>query len=144
LLSQLAGQVLPGVHELIADLRRLAHPPLLGLLTGNIRPGARLKLGHYGLWDHFELGAFGDDHEDRNRLAVVARTRAGERLQRELPGDEILVIGDTPRDVECARAIDARMLAVATGTFALDDLRACRPTWAVTDLREALVKELIA
>src|SRR5262245_60934352 len=72
LLGQLTGRVLPGVHEMMAELKSLAQPPLLGLLTGNVRLGAQIKLRHYQLWDHFQTGAFGDDHEDRNKLADIA------------------------------------------------------------------------
>src|SRR6185436_15360643 len=75
LLAQTEGCVLPGVKGWISGLGELAHRPLVGLLTGNIVLGARLKLGHYGLWHHFRVGAFGDDHENRNELAAIALAR---------------------------------------------------------------------
>lgn len=136
LLGQLDGRVLPGVHAWLSAVAARTEPPLLGLLTGNISLGARIKLGHFGLWDRFETGAFGDDHEDRNQLARIARARARSRLGDDLSGDEILVIGDTPRDVECARAIDAKALSVATGSYSVDELRALRPEWAVKSLEQ--------
>jgi phosphoglycolate phosphatase-like HAD superfamily hydrolase len=142
LLGQLEGSVLPGVHELIRELNALPQPPLAGLLTGNIRPGAQLKLSRYQLWTSFRMGAFGDDHEDRNHIAAIARERAGRLLGETPAGEQILVIGDTPRDIECARAIGACSLAVATGRYTLDQLQGEAPTWAVTTLADITVKEL--
>ena len=141
-LHRLNGRALPGVHELIATVRDLRSAPLLGLLTGNIQLGAEIKLRHLGLWEHFVCGAFGDDHEDRNQLAVIARERGGRLLDRKLRGEEILVIGDTPLDIACARGIDARCLAVATGGHTLAELQKHSPTWAVEDLREADAAEI--
>lgn len=134
LLGPSSGRVLPGVGEWLLGLRELAEAPVQGLLTGNIRLGAEIKLRHYGLWDRFSLGAFGDDHEDRNVLAEIARDRAGEWLGAPPSGEEILVIGDTPLDIACARAIGARCLAVATGGADLETLLAHRPDWAVSSL----------
>jgi len=142
LLGRLNGRVLPGVGACLEGLRALPQPPLIGLLTGNIRLGAQIKLGHYGLWDHFAMGAFGDDHEDRNQLAHVARERGSKRLGHALHGEEVLVIGDTPRDIECARAIDAKVLAVATGSYALEQLRAERPTWIAATLEGLSAREI--
>ena len=136
LMGRLDGRVLPGVHSWLDALGARTSRPLLGLLTGNISLGARIKLGHFGLWERFETGAFGDDHEDRNELARLAHARARLRLGDDLRGDEILVIGDTPRDVECARAIGAKVLTVATGSYTLDELRAQRPEWAVKTLEQ--------
>lgn len=133
LLGQLNGRVLPGVPALLDALQAQPQPPVLGLLTGNIRLGAQIKLGHFRLWHHFELGGFGDDHEDRNHVARVARERGQGRLG-GLRGEDILVIGDTPRDIECGRAIDARVLAVATGGYSLEQLRRDKPCWAVETL----------
>jgi phosphoglycolate phosphatase-like HAD superfamily hydrolase len=142
LLREQGGHVCPGVPEFIAGLECSPQAPLLGLLTGNIRLGAEIKLRHFGLWEHFATGAFGDDHEDRNRLAGVARRRAGQALGRDLRGDEVLVIGDTPRDIECGRAIGARVLAVGTGGARLDELRAHRPDWLVETLAETSASEV--
>jgi phosphoglycolate phosphatase len=142
LLHQLEGQVLPGVHAMLEELKTLAEPPMLGLLTGNVRLGAQLKLTRYQLWQHFRTGGFGDDSEDRNQIAVVARDRGNLLMGRPLRGEEILVIGDTPRDIECSRAIDARVLAVATGGYSLEQLRKESPTWSVQTLEALSVGEI--
>lgn len=136
-LARLEGRVLPGVHDILRRFRAVGEPPRLGLLTGNIRLGAELKLRSLGLWQEFELGAFSDDHEDRNQLAAIARDRGSAHLGRHVPGDEVLVIGDTPLDIACARAIGARCLAVATGGSSLDQLADHRPTWTVPTLVHA-------
>lgn len=144
ILKELDGQVLPGVASLIDGFAGAAQPPTIGLLTGNIRRGAELKLRRYGLWERFvtDAGAFGDDHEDRNGLAVIARERCCALLSCDLKGSEILVIGDTPRDVACGQAIGAKVLAVATGTYSVDALRACNPTWTIPDLTQTSVELL--
>jgi phosphoglycolate phosphatase len=142
LMPQLKGRVLPGVKELIHAIGLLPKPPMLGLLTGNIRLGAQIKLTHYRLWHPFQTGGFGDDHEDRSQIAVVARDRACDLLKTKLRGEEILVIGDTPLDVECAQAIEAKTLAVATGSYNMEQLRESQPTWLVEDLRQAGQKEI--
>jgi phosphoglycolate phosphatase-like HAD superfamily hydrolase len=134
LLAQSSGTACAGVGEFIAELQRLPQAPVVGLLTGNIRLGAEIKLRHYGLWDHFACGAFGDDHEDRNQLAAIARQRGEELLGAELLGREILVVGDTPLDVACAKAIQAQVLAVGTGGYSCAELSACAPTWTVESL----------
>jgi phosphoglycolate phosphatase-like HAD superfamily hydrolase len=106
------------------------------LLTGNIRLGAEIKLRRFGLWDRFTTGAFGDDHEDRNQIAAIARDRGSQELRRPLGGPEILVVGDTPHDVACGRAIGARVLAVATGGASQQQLEPHRPDWLVQSLEE--------
>ncbi|PYI89696.1 MAG: hydrolase [Verrucomicrobia bacterium] len=98
LLGQIAGRVLPGVPEMIRDWQALPRPPAIGLLTGNIRLGAQIKLNYYRLWHLFQTGAFGDDHEDRSQIAAIARERGSHWLNEKLRGDQILVIGDTPLD----------------------------------------------
>lgn len=142
MLGQLAGRVLPGVERLITEMKTMPEPPLLGLLTGNIRLGAEIKLSHYGLWEHFRTGGFADDHEDRNQIARVARERGAKFLRRKLSGDEILVIGDTPRDVECGQAIGAKTLAVATGMYSIEKLRAEKADWTVETLEQIPAAEL--
>lgn len=132
----------PGVRALITDLQTLPEPPLLGLLTGNVRLGAEIKLRHFGLWDHFETGGFADDHEDRNQIAAVAKLRGERVLGRKLAGEEIIVIGDTPLDIRCGRAIGAKVLAVATGGSRFEELEAHNPDWAVEDVRGLRAAEL--
>jgi phosphoglycolate phosphatase-like HAD superfamily hydrolase len=144
MLGQLSGRVLPGVSEMIRRLGATPAPPVIGLLTGNIRLGAQIKLTHYGLWEHFVIGGFGDDHEDRNQIAVIARERACQRVGRQLQGEEILVIGDTPLDIACARAINARVLAVATGSYRAEQLRPHEPNWTVEDLEAVNLEEICA
>ncbi|MFM7101415.1 MAG: HAD family hydrolase [Verrucomicrobiota bacterium] len=133
-LQQHAGERCPGVAELLAGLRGHPQPPAIGLLTGNVRPGAECKLRAHGLWGEFEFGAFGDEHQDRNQLAGLAWQRGRERLGEDLAGAEIVVVGDTPRDVACARAIGARCLAVATGMHRMEELADCGPEWLCRDL----------
>jgi phosphoglycolate phosphatase-like HAD superfamily hydrolase len=130
-----SGEVCPGIHNFLGGMRQLPHQPLLGLLTGNIRLGAELKLRAHQLWDGFRVGGFGDDHEDRAEIARAARKRGVVALGQPLRDDEVLVIGDTPADVACGRAIGARCLAVATGGIDFTTLKACAPDWCVSDLR---------
>lgn len=128
----------PGVRALITELEALPEPPLLGLLTGNIRLGAEIKLRHFGLWEHFKTGGFADDDEDRNKIAAAAKMRGSRVLGRELRGEEIVVVGDTPLDIRCGRAIGAKVLAVATGGARFHELEAHQPDWVVNDLRELM------
>jgi phosphoglycolate phosphatase-like HAD superfamily hydrolase len=136
------GVVLPGVCRFVYELKSLPEPPVIGLLTGNIRLGAEIKLRHFSLWDLFATGGFGDDHEDRNRIAAIAHERGSQLVNKKLAGSEVLVIGDTPLDIACGRAIGAKVLAVATGGSTLAELEAHRPNWAVTDLEKVRAKEL--
>jgi phosphoglycolate phosphatase len=144
LLCTTHGEICPGVWNFIHSLARLPVPPLTGLLTGNIRLGAEIKLRHFQIWDYFGLGAFGDDHENRDELAVIARQRGSEALGTPLRGDEIMVIGDTPNDVQCGRKIQAKTLAVATGAFKMPELEACRATWTVPNLSDLDARPLCA
>ena len=132
----------PGMRGLISDLQSLPDPPMLGLLTGNVRLGAEIKLRHFGLWDCFEMGGFADDSEDRNQIAAVAKQRGSRVLGRDLRGEEIVVIGDTPLDIRCGRAIGARVLAVATGGARYEELAAHEPGWVVADARGLRAAEI--
>jgi phosphoglycolate phosphatase len=118
------GTVYAGITSILDEVQR--RPDLAqGLLTGNIHRGAKLKLEHYDVFHYFEFGAFADDHHDRNALPPFARARAEARYEVEFPPHRIFVIGDTPHDVACGKAIGARTIAVATGRFSIDELRAC-------------------
>lgn len=139
-LADCNGQVCVGANQLIAEFQSLAEPPAIGLLTGNIRLGAELKLRRFGLWECFATGAFADDHEDRNQIAVVAHKRGSELFGEKLRGEQVLVIGDTPLDIACGRAIGAKVLAVATGGATLAELQAHQPDWLVADLTHVGVK----
>jgi phosphoglycolate phosphatase len=127
------GKLLPGVLELLERLKSRQHL-VLALLTGNVSRGAQLKLEHYGVWHFFEFGAFADDHRDRNRLGPFARARAKEKHGREFSASEIDVIGDTPRDIACGKALGARTVAVATGTWNRDRLSEYHPDFLIDDL----------
>ncbi len=142
LLCKSNGEICSGVWNFVHSLSALPEPPTIGLLTGNIRLGAEIKLRHFQLWEYFCLGAFGDDHENRNRLAELARERGGKLLGRKLSGEEIVVVGDTPLDIDCGQSIQARTLAVATGGHALAELQAHRPTWAVGNLAQVTANEV--
>src|SRR5207244_1852351 len=98
------GRVLPGIVALLQTLRS-RQDAALGLLTGNVRAGARVKLGHYGLFEHFAFGGFGDLHFDRDDVAREALAETRTHVGAHVPPERIWVIGDTPLDVRCARAI---------------------------------------
>ena len=128
-------KLMPGILELIRHLHQ--EPDVeLGLLTGNWRRGAELKLGHFGLWNYFSVGAFGDDSEDRNQLLPFALKRFAERYGEPLPIQNVYVIGDTPRDVQSARPYGARTVAIATGTYSLKALQAEKPDFLFQDLND--------
>jgi len=142
ILAQSKTETCPGIWELIRDLQRLSNPPILGLLTGNIRLGAEIKLRHFDLWKEFEVGAFADDNEERDLIAHAAHKRGCNVLGKHLRGEEVVVIGDTPLDVKCGRAIGANVLAVATGGATLEELKHHKPDWAVADLRQLTANEI--
>jgi phosphoglycolate phosphatase len=129
------GKLMPGVLELLERLKSRPNV-VLALLTGNVSRGARLKLEHYGVWHFFEFGAFADDHRDRNELGRFARARAEEKHRREFAASEIDVIGDTPRDIACGKALGARTIAVATGRWSRDELAKHHPDFLIDDLSE--------
>jgi phosphoglycolate phosphatase len=141
--AQSNGGACHGVLEFIDGLLALPDPPMLGLLTGNIRLGAEIKLRRYDLWDVFEVGGFADDDEDRNQIAVAARERGGRVMGRQLRDGEIVVVGDTPHDICCGRYIGAKTLAVATGGARLGDLTRHEPDWAVADLTHIRPEEIV-
>jgi phosphoglycolate phosphatase len=143
LLRDSETELCPGVWEFIRELQGLPQPPLLGLLTGNIRLGAEIKLRHFNLWEVFQTGGFANDHEDRDQIAAVARERGSRILGEDLRGDQVVVIGDTPLDIRCARAIGAKALAVATGGATLEELNTRQPDWAIPDLRAITAREVV-
>lgn len=126
-------RALPGVVPLLEHL--VARPEhVVGLLTGNVREGARVKLEVTRLQGYFRLGAYGEDAETREALLPVARARAREAGWAGTDPARIVVIGDTPRDVAVARAHGARAVAVATGWTSTEELAACRPDALLPDL----------
>ncbi|HMP01348.1 MAG TPA: haloacid dehalogenase-like hydrolase [Gemmatales bacterium] len=134
-LERKPGRILPGIAEL---LRRLAEQTdvALGLLTGNLRRGAEVKLSYFGIDHYFAFGGFGDVHDDRDDVARQALAEGARHLGRELTGSACWVIGDTPLDVRCARAIGAQVLAVATGGASRAELAACQPDLLLDDLAD--------
>lgn len=120
------ARLYPGVRELLERLNKLDEV-LVGLLTGNVLRGAQLKLRRWNLEPYFRFGAFGDDHENRSVLASIALEKARALAGRAFTGAETTVIGDTPKDVACARAIGARAVVVATGLVARGELAASTP-----------------
>ncbi|MGL4515009.1 MAG: HAD family hydrolase [Lacipirellulaceae bacterium] len=150
LLAGCTGRVLPGVEALVERLESQGDVHL-GLLTGNVREAAECKLSHYGLWERFRrdggdvFGGFGDEHPDRNDIAAMAASQARARHARSpLPrgvaangeGERIVVIGDTPNDVRCARAIGAWAVAVPTGHTPASVLEASAPDLLTPTLEE--------
>jgi phosphoglycolate phosphatase-like HAD superfamily hydrolase len=118
---------LPGVGALL-DALEPREDVFLGLLTGNFRDGARIKLERFDLWRYFRCGAYGDDSPDRNALVPVAVERASASGLRGVAPEDVIVVGDTPHDVACAHAAGAVAVGVATGGFTVDQLRDCGAT----------------
>ena len=114
--------LMPGARELLEALEEHDHLHL-ALLTGNYREAAEIKLRHFELWDFFEWGAFSDDHHDRNELVPIARSRAETYDIPPEAIERVIVIGDTPHDIECARVAGARSIAVATGGYTVVQLK---------------------
>jgi phosphoglycolate phosphatase-like HAD superfamily hydrolase len=128
------GIVLPGVDE---ALRRERRGAVVGLLTGNVRRGAEIKLRHFGLWHHFAFGGFADGLCNRDDVARRAIAEAERHAGKAIDPADVWVIGDTPLDVQCARAIGARAVIVATGWHPHDELVACAPDHLLPDFTHA-------
>ena len=124
--------VLPGVRELLDALA--AHDDVgVGLLTGNVAGGARLKLSSGGLWGRFDFGSYGSDHELRDKLPSIAVARAKDLWGEVVTAEKAIVVGDTPRDVQCGKAGGTATMAVATGSFSVDELSAHDPDHVLED-----------
>jgi len=119
-------KIMPGVADVVKALAA-RDDAVVGLLTGNIEAGARVKLRPTGLWPLFRLGAFGSDDVDRRKLPAIACERARRLAGHPFPFEQVTIIGDTPLDVDCARACGAVAVAVATGFHPPEDLTACAP-----------------
>jgi phosphoglycolate phosphatase len=128
--------LLPGVAALLKEISQCDHIAQ-GLLTGNLQEGAKVKLGHHGIWDYFRFGAFADDAEHRNDLGLHALRRAGESRGVAFAPESVWIVGDTPHDIECARFVGANSLAVATGLHSFEELACHRPTALLGDLSDA-------
>lgn len=133
-LARRNGTVLPNVRPILERLR-LRPDVHSALLTGNTRAGAAAKLGHYGLAEFFEGGAFADGADDRVTIARAALAQARSILG-EVGADRVYVIGDTPHDVSCGKGLGARVVAVATGGYSLEQLRSTEPWWLLPSLPE--------
>lgn len=115
-------QIFPGVLELL-DVLEARADVTLGLLTGNILPGAKAKLGAAGIdISRFKVNAFGSDHEERPELPAIAQRRARDVIGSKIAGEQLVVIGDTPADIRCGEAIGARAIGVATGRYTVAEL----------------------
>jgi phosphoglycolate phosphatase len=134
-LRQHNGHILPGIQTILEHLRTQPNVAV-GLLTGNVRAGAQAKLGHFGLFEHFDFGGFGDHHFDRDDVAREALAAVHQCVGPHCTADRVWVIGDTPLDVQCARAIGARVVAVATGVHSYEELAPTRPDLLVRDLSD--------
>jgi phosphoglycolate phosphatase len=125
----------PGIHEIL-DLLHPVRDIGLGLLTGNLERGARIKLDAFDLNKYFPSGAFGSDDEDRNKLLPVAVKRFEKLFDIKIAIEESIVIGDTPRDVECAHIYGAICIGVATGPYSFDELVEAKADYVVKDLSD--------
>lgn len=142
-LEKANGHVLPGVRSIIETLS-MRDEVAMGLITGNTRLGARVKLQHYQLSHYFEFGGFGEDHFDRNEVAEQAVAEAQDRYGDQFSIDRCWIIGDTPLDITCARHVGASVLAVCTGNYGKADLLQFQPDALMEDLSDvdAVIKTL--
>ncbi len=141
-----SAQLCDGVHALL-DAVEGSTGVVMGLLTGNVRDGAAHKLHAVGLdIARFRINAFGSDHEHRPELPGVAQRRAQASLGVDMPGDRIVIIGDTPADIACGRPIGARAVGVATGRYAVEELAAHAPHAVFANLSDTdrVLKALLA
>jgi phosphoglycolate phosphatase-like HAD superfamily hydrolase len=125
-------ETLPGIRELVTALAA-DRRAVVGLLTGNVEVGARLKLEPTGLLSLFEVGAYGSDSALRTELPAVAVARAEALTGRRYTGKDVVVIGDTPADVECGASLGVTAVAVATGRHSVEELAACAPDHLFAD-----------
>jgi phosphoglycolate phosphatase len=125
--------VKPGVYELLEHLSTKKNVGL-GLLTGNLEQGARIKLESFNLNRYFPTGAFGSDDEDRNNLLPIAVKRFEALLHQKIEIDNCIIVGDTPRDVECAHIYHALCIGVATGPYSFDELVEAGADFVIRDL----------
>lgn len=142
-LGEHQGAVLPGIEALLPQLQ--GSHGAVGLATGNIRQGAQIKLAHYGLWEWFSGGGFGDATPVRSEVVSAGIHDMAAMLGIEGDPRDTIVIGDTPLDVEAAQQAGARSLAVATGSYSTDALRDTAADWVLEDLSDtAGVMKLLA
>jgi phosphoglycolate phosphatase-like HAD superfamily hydrolase len=135
LASNSAAHVLPGVTSLLQQLSQ-SSSFLMALLTGNMPTSAQIKLEHFELWSYFEFGVFGNLVDHRPLLAEPAKTVIEQHCGSEIAADQLVIIGDTPLDIELARAMGARCLAVCTGGFSLAELEQAGAEIVLEDLSD--------
>jgi len=116
------GHVKPGIRDALRELLAQDSNYVLGLLTGNIEEGARIKLSAFDLDSYFSIGAFGNDDEDRNMLLPIAVDKLHKRNSLKVSFRDCVVIGDTPRDISCSKPYGAFSVAVATGPYSAEML----------------------
>lgn len=126
-------QILPGATQLVSQFHE-QEDVQLALLTGNVQEMAYLKLSQVSLDGYFPFGAFGCDAEDRNKLPHFALDRATTHTGQTFTGKDVVVIGDTPRDIECGKVIGATTVAVGTGNFSMGELAVHEPDMALETL----------
>ena len=134
-LPAFGGRLLPGITELLDHLEGMPGVTL-GLLTGNIERGAKLKVEHFGIGHHFPFGSFGDDHHDRDELGPIAIGRAASATGKAFPPEQTFVLGDTAKDIRCARAAGVRAVAVATGGIPRSELESHAPDFLFDDFTD--------
>ena len=134
-LKNVQGKILPGIKQMLDELKSKGDCAV-GLLTGNLRAGAKIKLSHFDIFDHFQFGGFGDHHLDRDDVAREALAEIHARIDKDFDRAKVWVLGDTPLDIKCARAIGAKVLAVATGWHTTKELESHRPDLVFEDLTD--------
>ncbi len=134
-LPKTPGTVLPGIIQLLEACKKRPNVAL-ALLTGNVSRGAELKLSYHGVWTFFDFGAYADDHHERNKLGPFAQARAVDFHGVQFAADRTFVIGDTPYDIECGKAIGAKTVAVATGSYTRQQLAEHQPDILFDDLSD--------
>lgn len=134
-LEESRGEVIAGVMPLLEHLQH-DEEIILGLLTGNIRAGALAKLEHFKLATYFKFGGFGDNQEERAEIAKEGVRELEAAVAMRVNPQKVLVIGDTPFDVQCAHAIGARSLAVCSGYSTREEIEAAKPMYIMEDLQQ--------
>ncbi|MDA9950990.1 HAD hydrolase-like protein [Oligoflexaceae bacterium] len=135
-LATAENKVFPGVMDLLKDLTKFSDLRI-GILTGNMKAGAELKLKYFEIEDHFELGFYGDHFPTRNLLSQSARDFISEKDGGKFVASDIWIIGDTPADIECGRHIGAQVLAVSTGGSSYPELEKHKPDILVESLEDS-------
>jgi phosphoglycolate phosphatase len=129
------GIILPGIRELLDKLSE-SENILTGLLTGNFKTSAGIKLNHFGLNKYFQFGVFGDDAANRNEMPAIAQKRVEEQFGHSIPFEEMFIIGDTIYDIICAQTVNAVSISVGTGWSPRENLLAQKPDYFFDDLTE--------